>query len=58
MQNARSPAPVMTTTATDSSHEACWKADPSSVSVGKSSALSTSGRSMVTVATPASASRA
>ena len=40
-----------------SSQEACSKARDSSRIVGKSRALRTSGRSIVTVATPASASR-
>ena len=57
VQNARSPAPVTTTTATPSSHDACSNADESSFRVGRSRAFRTSGRSIVTVATPVAASR-
>ena len=57
VQKARSPAPVTTTTATESSQAACSKARASSRMVGKSRAFRTSGRSMVTVATCAASSR-
>ena len=57
VQKDRSPAPVTTTTATPSSQDACSNARAISRSVGKSRAFRTSGRLMVTVATPRRASR-
>ncbi len=49
--NARSPAPVSTTARADGVVASSLRRSRSSVSVGRSSAFSASGRSTVTVAT-------
>jgi hypothetical protein len=56
VQNARSPAPVSTTTRTSSFHRRSRQSDCSSSRIFRLNALRTSGRLSVTHATPSSSS--